>query len=460
MTGSTKQFASKGLIVVLSLASVTLLTFWTLALYRQFGPQEVVIAAGPDKSDSLALMQALKVVVTRHHPRIRVTVRQSGGTEDNLKQLEQGRAQLAVSQVDVAAPRNARTVSVLFQDVFQLVVRRTEDKTQPVVSGFEGLKGKNIGLAKDGPQYKAFLFVASQFGLKDSDFTFVGGNNAIAAQFFERNEADAVFRIQPVLSADISRLLAGGGATLLPISVAQALQARNPAYTGTTIPKAVYADTASPVADVPTIQTARVLLASEDVDAEVVSVLSDILATRHLELAEAMPPQSDWAKTLAAGIKRPSGVVWDAPLHPGAEPGFRNSQAASVLNPLNLRTSLPLLAILVALWVLELRREGARLRRRRSDAYIATAANLKVSIAEAEDQEAIISELRDLYPAALRDLRNGKMSGEGFEVFQNVWKSSMEAVGVREGGPEPKSFTASVRAKVGQPDLFKYLQPK
>ena len=51
--------------------------------------QQVVIAAGSPRAESFVLMRALKTVVERNYPRLRITVHETGGTSESLARLEE-----------------------------------------------------------------------------------------------------------------------------------------------------------------------------------------------------------------------------------------------------------------------------------------------------------------------------------------------------------------------------------
>ena len=50
----------------------------------------ITIAAGDSAGESHIIATALKTVIERQHPRIRVQVLETGGTTDSLRRLEQG----------------------------------------------------------------------------------------------------------------------------------------------------------------------------------------------------------------------------------------------------------------------------------------------------------------------------------------------------------------------------------
>ena len=140
--------------------------------YTWFDKERVhtlVLAAGGSDGESYILAKALATVVERHYPHIRLVVRESGGTSENLALLAERRAELATAQADVPAGPMVNLLAVLYQDDLQMFVRDDAH-----ITDFRSLRGKRIGLPQRGGQYQSFLAVAKLVGLTGNDFRFVG----------------------------------------------------------------------------------------------------------------------------------------------------------------------------------------------------------------------------------------------------------------------------------------------
>src|SRR5215831_3063750 len=159
----TKWKPEKIGILVLVVVTAVLAAIGGSALLDAMSSKQVVIAAGPARAESYVLLSALKSVVERHYPRIRVLIHETTDTTENLRRLERGDAQFAASQADATAGPSARVVAVMFEDTFQLLVHADSGIHQ-----FTDLKGKRVALATRGAQYQTFLFLAGHFGLKES----------------------------------------------------------------------------------------------------------------------------------------------------------------------------------------------------------------------------------------------------------------------------------------------------
>src|ERR1700742_4512591 len=96
--------------------SVALVAGLAIVLWQRARIEHLTLAAGASSGESYILGNALKTVVERHYPKIRITLLETGGTVENLKMLEDGRAELATAQADVLPGANARSVAILYDD--------------------------------------------------------------------------------------------------------------------------------------------------------------------------------------------------------------------------------------------------------------------------------------------------------------------------------------------------------
>jgi uncharacterized protein len=385
------------------------------------------------------VMQALKTVTERYYPRIKITVHESSGTTDSLNRLESRQAQMAAAQADVVPGPSARTVAVLFEDAFQLLVHKDVPVTQ-----FVDLKGRRIALARSGGQYRSFQFLAQHYGLKESDMTFVGGDDEGAELAFARNEADAIFRVRPLHDAAIAHTVSGGAANFVPITDISALSADMPAYTASSIPKGAYAaNPIIPPSDIPTVSVQRLLVARRDVENEVVYAILRILMERHDELAAAIPNDRPEIRSLIAHISRPvAGVGLNAGLHPGATAYYDRESTSFV------RSHADLLALLLAgfvfafMWFSQLGQLTAWRQKRRADQYnrqvLALLRESRLGKRE-RSMEQIRSDLTTLLLAAVQDLERDRLSEESFHSFHRIWQIAHDMIGLDARTPRPKS---------------------
>ncbi len=372
------------------------------------------------------MMQALQTVAARYYPRIKVAVLETGGTGDSLKRLDKGEAQLCAAQADVPPGSNARTVAILFNDISQLLVH-----TGSPIARFADLKGKKIALPRFGGQYVTFLFLANHFGLKVSDFTFLGGDEGSANLAFARDEADALFRVRALNNAEIKNLVGSGNGNLIAIDDGAALHAEVSAYMPSVIPKGAYlGDPAIPPTDIASISTQRLLLAHRNADKHVIQALTQVLIEKREEIAAAIPAAHISMRPLAALIAEPpSQADFPAPMHPGALAFYNHNQASFVTGNVDL-IALGLVGfVLIALWVSELRRLGLQGLKHHSDLYNRQLVEiLQEASLDGADHSMLRAKLNAMLIRAIQDLDEDKMSEKSFRSFHIVWKDAMDAV--------------------------------
>src|ERR1700733_7597349 len=139
-------------LVALSLGLVGCLA---IGVWQGSKTERLTLAAGGPSGESYILGHALKTGVERHYPKIRIDLVETGGTVENLKMLEDGRAQLAAAQSNIPPGPKARAVAVLYYDPFQLLVPKNSQ-----VQSLADLQGRRIALAQSGGQFQSFLHVA------------------------------------------------------------------------------------------------------------------------------------------------------------------------------------------------------------------------------------------------------------------------------------------------------------
>jgi TRAP transporter TAXI family solute receptor len=171
-------------LAILTLGALTL-GFLILVAWNVFNRTRTVnltLVAGSSDGESYILSRAIAEVVERQYPQIQIRVEKTEGTTENLQFLEAGKAQLATAQADISAGPSARSLAILYQDLFQLVVKENSK-----INEFANLRGKRIGLQKKGGQYRSFLKIADHYGLTEQDFQFVGDNEEQANSAFYNN---------------------------------------------------------------------------------------------------------------------------------------------------------------------------------------------------------------------------------------------------------------------------------
>jgi TRAP transporter TAXI family solute receptor len=434
--------------IILALVTLTVAGVGARAFHRNNTQVfNVNIAAGSARSESFVIMEALKAVVESRHPQIKVSVHETGGTTENLERLERGEAQFAAAQADVRAGQSARMVAILFEDTFQLLVHKDSN-----IKDFPDLKGKKIGVPKSGGQYKSFMFLAGHFGMRESDFNFVGGNDDAGDMSFARNEADGVFRVRSLHNAAIARLTSNGGVAFVPIRHAQSMRIEQPAFASAVIPEGTYlGNEPIPPADIPTVSVDRTLLARSDVDDTVIAAFLDVLMERRAQMADAINATDEAVRPLVVRSKRPPAHEGFLPNPHPASLAYFNRDPVSFIQ--NNEEVLAFLAVGIALlwaWVIVLKHWDRDRKSRYAERYkerIALLIDEAQSATSDRQLEPIRTELTEMMVTAIR-LRH-KLSEESFQSFHTVWKIAFDLIGAGSASADTRPVAVAATAQGG-----------
>jgi TRAP transporter TAXI family solute receptor len=410
--------------------------------YDRVRDRVIVIAAGDARSEGYILAQAIRTVVERRHPYLRVQVTETAGTSESLALLDKGKAQYAVAQADVIAGAHARGEARLFEELFQIVVR--EDSQ---IRAIDDLRGKTIALARRGEQFQSFLYLARRRGMGESDFKFVGDDNDSAGALFARGQADAFFAVRPLHTAALTRITQNIPVRFLPIDTSSALRLEVPAYRAGVILKGSYSGTpAIPDSDVQTVALDRLLLAHEDVPDYIAFTIAEVLTENRQEIAQAIPDADDSVRPLTVSIRPPdinTGLA--AALHPGAQAYYRNGKLSVSAGEIVMGAALT--GTLGWLWLLAFRRVRMQRQKQYSDAF-----NMKMMklVEEAHsDSHRSIEEIRNdslrLLGQVVADLDAEKISQQAFQSSRAIWQIAYDLM--REGASIPGAPAGPARTE-------------
>jgi uncharacterized protein len=431
---------------VLLLLSAAFLISLAVYYWQQSRTQVLTLAAGDSKGESYIIGAALQKVVQRHYPRIQIRLLETGGTVENLQMLEQGRAQLATAQADVLPGPKARNVAVLYDDTFQLMVKQSSQ-----IRHFVDLRGTRIALARSGGQFQSFLRVAEHFGLRETDFQFIGASDQSADQAFLQGQADAVFRVRAIRNPSIQQLVQSNTVRFLPIEQAAAMKIEHPAFDPALIPEGAYLGSpAVPSENLPTIAVHRTLLASDSANPDAVRAITGVLIERQQEIIEEIPTQLNDVRLLVVQIHQPdlhSG--FSAPIHPGALSFYTKDKPSFLQAHADFVGLLLTVGIMVASWLWELNRWIHRQQKDAADVYsnrVVTLIGAAQESTSIERLDTIRGDLLTILAEVVRDLDAGKISEDSFHSFQAILQIGMDLTRERRAilsVSEPRGFAVA-----------------
>lgn len=411
---------AKLMILLLGGASLGLLLGLILSTINDTRVYRLKLAAGDQLGESYILSEAIEKTVEARHPKIQIELVTTGGTSDNLRLLEDGAVDLATAQADVAPGASARTVAVLYRDLFQLVVKENSGINQ-----FIDLKGQAIGLQPSGGQFRSFLEVAAHYGLQPTDFSFVGNSDAEADTAFRENRVQAVFRVRAPGNQSIADLVQKYRGQLAAIEQANAMQIKYPAFQADQIPQGAYQGSPPvPTTDLNTVGVERLLLADENVPDAVIREITAVINEHRQDLANQIQIES--VKPLVSSIRDPrqSGEV-DVPMHQGALNYYERNEPSFVQENADFLALLLTVALLGGSWLWEFKKWLERRKKDFADRYIEKVVYL---MKEGDDPTLKQQTLDQVFREAATNLVEEKISQESFRTFNEAYKTAREAI--------------------------------
>lgn len=251
---------------------------------------------------------------------VNVTAISSDGSKANILMLESGDAQLGFSQSDVmayayngtstfaeeGAVEGFSTVAALYMEAVQIVTCNPDIKTVADLAG----KKVSIGAAGSGVYFNA-IDILGAYGLTEDDITANYMNFNDSADSLTDGTIDAAFIVAGAPTIAITSLAATKDVYLVSIDAehASALIEASPYYSAYTVP----ADAYGLEADVETVAVSAVVLARDDVPADVIYAFTADVFNNASTLAH------DKAKELSVDF---AASVTAVPYHPGAAQYF------------------------------------------------------------------------------------------------------------------------------------------
>ncbi len=438
---------SRLIFLSLGFASVGLFVFiiWNIVI-RLTAPQ-LTLVAGDSEGESYIISQAIQKVVERK-TNINIKLVETGGTTQNLQMLQEGKADLATAQADVVGQEMdikqsresqlatsegkalPQAIAVLYQDLFQLVVKN------PNIKEFEQLRGKTIALPAKGGQYESFLRVAEHYGLMRGDkpdLRVLGEESKYyddkqAEEDFKSQKADALFRVRALGNLGIAELVQNQNGSLLPIPQAQAMRIKHPAFESAKIPQGAYrGNPPMPATDIDTVAVDRLLVASEQVDKDVIRDITRIIFENRQEIANAIAEKHAEVNPLVASITRPrendgTGI----PIHPGAVAFYERDKPSFVQENADYLALILTILLLLASWFRQLKIWIESNKKDKADDYINSAIKLMdKNLGKLEDRQ---KQLDNTFKTAAADLITERISQESFRTFNEAYKTTRESI--------------------------------
>lgn len=404
----SRKFIASVSLAVLCLA-ITGGAIWNLVKVKN-STIELKLATGSKGGDYYSFGEAIRQVIVKNEPRIKLQVIPTNGSVENMQLLHEGKVQLALVQNDTPAKPSARAIALIYPEVFHLIASQKSS-----IKSIFDLKGKRIALMPKGSgAYNAFWILAQHYDLKPTDFQSLQMTPQKAATALRNGQVDAIFRTLPIGNAWTKELLRTTQARMIPIDQAAAMKISYPYLVASTIPKGTYkAVPAVPSDDLPTVGVQAALITNENIKPQLVKEITSILYEYRHNLVKIEPK--------AATISQPDiGQNLGFTLHEGARDYYDREKPAFLAENADVIALLMSIATLIGSGLWSLRSNFVTKQKNRSDKYnleILALTETAQRIEKIEEFEKLRQELFKIFRKVVQDLDTDRISPESFQSF-------------------------------------------
>lgn len=379
------------------------------------------IATGSKSGEAYPFAQALQQVLLTHYPQIKLKLIESNGSGENMQLLEQKKVELAIVQADTTAPASVRAVTILYPEVFHLIVTEKSG-----IKNVWDLKGKRIALMPKGSgSYDAFWVLAKHYNLKPRDFKYIMLNPEQALLAFRQNKVDAVVRNLPIGNRWTQQLMATSQTRMVGIDQAAAIRIFLPYFTEAIVPKGTY-QASPPVPDrnLPVVGVEAALVSHQDVDPQIIRKLTQIIYDRRHDLVKIQPK--------AAGIKKPDvGQSLSLPIHPGARAYYNRETPDFFSSNANLLSLIVSIISLLASSFWSWKSQLLEKQKNRVDIYNLQILDIIDKARHTWDRpelENLQQQLFKVLRQVIEDLDLDRIDSESFQSFTFTWEMAINTI--------------------------------
>ena len=386
---------------------------------------ELKLATGSKGGDYYTFGAAIRQVITKNEPRIKLQVIPTNGSVENMQLLEQGKVQLALVQNDTPAKPSARAIALIYPEVFHLIAAEKSS-----IKSIFDLKGKRIALMPKGSgAYNAFWVLARHYDLKSTDFQALQMTPQKAALALRNGQVDAIFRTLPIGNSWTKELLRTTQARMIAIDQAAAMKISYPYLVDSTIPKGTYkAIPAVPNDNLPTVGVQSALITNENVPPELVKNITSIIYDHRHELVKIEPK--------AATITQPDiGQNLGLNLHKGARDYYDREKPPFLAENADVIALLMSIGTLIGSGLWSFRSNFIAKQKNRVDNYnleILTLTETARQTDKIEELENLRQELFKIFRQVVQDLDNDRISPESFQSFAFSWQVAINTIHHKE----------------------------
>lgn len=423
-----------GLVLFLVFVVVGIL-FWFSG--RSADPITLRLSTGSKEGTYYSLGVGLAELLEREIEELDAVVDISAGSVENIQRLSDNQADLAFAQNDTLGMAGVRAVASLYEEVLHVLVRAD---LADEIGTVEDLGGRRValGAAESGTEAVSRR-VLKHFGFEEVD-GLPQGNRQIQTVQFGSEQAlaelrsggiDAAFVLSAFKSTRVEEACANNVARLLTIGVGAAedsaaagIAAAFPFYQSITIPEHTYG--AFPETAIRTISVRALLVVRDDLEADLVQRIAEILYAGRSALAE--------KQAVALRFREeydPAAVQF--PFHDGAIDYYNREQPPFLVEYAEAISLTMTIGAALLSFALMMRETLKRTKKDRIDVYYAKLIEISERIQEGVDPRVLRRSLNDIRREAFRELMSERIkANDSFIIFQDYLRELHTEVDVLE----------------------------
>lgn len=400
------------LLLILWIATIVALMLWLGGRQQQ----HIAIAAGPAHSETFGLLTAIAEVLNDLDNGLEISVYETGGTNENIKLLEDGQIDIASVQADSLIPAVALGVARLYPDAYHLVVSSNAE-----INHFSDLSGHRIAIPpQSSAQYASFWFLADHYRLTPENFVALPMSAEAANFAMLQGQVDAVFRVRAPGNPRIRELIGDNTMEIVSIRQGEALALKQPALSSGVIPAGSYrGHPPLPAKDLPTAVLDRLLVANKDIPTELIRKFTQEIFDARSDLISRYP---------LAGLISPLGqdTVSSVPAHPGARQYYDREKPGLIQQNARLASALLYSLVIICSAALWIRSHWLKNRRLRMGVFNTRLMQIVEQARENENYSELIehkNHLINILSEVVTDLDQERVSQAEFEHFSFTWQA-------------------------------------
>lgn len=307
------------------LALIVAVVVWQI--FRAPDRTTLTLTTGAEGGLYHRLAKQMKTAIEASHSDLRIQLQPSAGSNENIRRIDQGKAQLALVQNDALGGQSVRSLAALYPEVLHLITR-----TNAHIRTLADLPGKRTGIGAPGSgtaQISTNLLAFANVP-RDANRTFFASLPVTLAKL-QNGQLDAAFFLTGLGSPALRTALANPSLALAGIQMPEentdakataeqftdGFRVHYPYVAPHVIPQLAYRG--RPVSPVPSLSVQAVLVCHQDVDAEIIERIARTLFTQRAVLSQKEPAFTYLDESAA-------GVGLQFPLHEGADNFYRRKE--------------------------------------------------------------------------------------------------------------------------------------